>query len=272
LPARADPVIFAGMVWFLAGVVTLVLLVGAFNRFARASRAERGKAGAIAVVTLLAVFGVLLLVTGKIFAALPALGSAAAGLWRRRWLAKLLAGPAVRKAAKAGASAAAAKAGAGSEAGSRIRTRFLDVSRDEASGRLEGEVRAGRFAGRSISGLDFGEALALLAQLETQDLEGARLLERYLDTAFGSDWRARSQHYGYKARSGGDSGGGGSGGMSREEALEVLGLEPDAAEAEIKAAHRELIKRMHPDAGGSSYFASKLNQAKTVLLEARRRR
>jgi len=54
--------------------------------------------------------------------------------------------------------------------------------------------------------------------------------------------------------------------MSRDEALQVLGLEGDASEEEIIEAHRRLMQKMHPDRGGSDYLAARINQAKNVLL------
>jgi curved DNA-binding protein CbpA len=54
--------------------------------------------------------------------------------------------------------------------------------------------------------------------------------------------------------------------MSRAEALKVLGLEEGASETEIRAAHRRLILQTHPDKGGTSYLAAKINEAKDVLL------
>ena len=56
------------------------------------------------------------------------------------------------------------------------------------------------------------------------------------------------------------------GAMSRAEALKVLGLEEGASEEQIRAAHRRLILQIHPDKGGTSYLAAKINEAKDVLL------
>jgi len=54
--------------------------------------------------------------------------------------------------------------------------------------------------------------------------------------------------------------------MTRAEALKVLGLAESATEDDIRAAHRKLILSNHPDKGGSDYLASKINEAKDVLL------
>jgi DnaJ family protein C protein 19 len=57
-----------------------------------------------------------------------------------------------------------------------------------------------------------------------------------------------------------------SGTMSREEALEILGLKPGASDEDIHAAHRRLMRSMHPDTGGSDWLASRINQARDILL------
>jgi hypothetical protein len=56
-------------------------------------------------------------------------------------------------------------------------------------------------------------------------------------------------------------------GMTREEAYRVLGLSPGATREQIVAEYRRLMKRVHPDQGGTTYLASRLNQAKDRLLE-----
>jgi hypothetical protein len=53
--------------------------------------------------------------------------------------------------------------------------------------------------------------------------------------------------------------------MTREEALRILGLREGASAAEIVAAHRSLIKKLHPDHGGSDHLAQQVNEAKRVL-------
>ncbi|PCI45326.1 MAG: hypothetical protein COB49_10135 [Alphaproteobacteria bacterium] len=54
--------------------------------------------------------------------------------------------------------------------------------------------------------------------------------------------------------------------MTRDEALDILGLSGNPDPAEIKDAHHKMMLKLHPDQGGSDYFASKLNQARDILL------
>ncbi len=55
--------------------------------------------------------------------------------------------------------------------------------------------------------------------------------------------------------------------MSQNEAYEVLGLSTGATEKEVKEAYHRLISNLHPDHGGSTYLAAKINQAKDTLLQ-----
>ncbi|WP_239647824.1 DnaJ domain-containing protein [Candidatus Jidaibacter acanthamoebae] len=55
--------------------------------------------------------------------------------------------------------------------------------------------------------------------------------------------------------------------VSKNEACEILGVNKNASEEEIKAAYKKLILKNHPDHGGSKYIAQKLNKAKDILLK-----
>jgi hypothetical protein len=142
---------------------------------------------------------------------------------------------------------------------SRVKTKWLDMELDHASGKMTGRVLEGDLAGDMAGDLE-GHSKGTLARLfrafEADDSESARLLEAYLDRRFGPDWRT-SPEFAAPASSG----------MTREEAYAVLGLGAGVSQDEIRAAHRRLILQNHPDKGGSDYLAAKINEAKDVLLE-----
>jgi type IV secretion system protein VirD4 len=54
--------------------------------------------------------------------------------------------------------------------------------------------------------------------------------------------------------------------MSASQAQEILGVKVGSTEQEIRAAYTRLMKRLHPDVGGSEYFSKQLNAARDVLL------
>lgn len=129
---------------------------------------------------------------------------------------------------------------------------------------IAGRVTSGSFAGRTLDGLRATEMTALMRELLAQDPEGARLLQAYL--------HGGTPGWGEDAERHGDAGQGGAarpGAMTQQEANEILGLQPGASEEAIREAHRGLMKRIHPDAGGTSGLAARVNQAKDVLLKRR---
>ena len=150
---------------------------------------------------------------------------------------------------------------------SEIETRFLRMTLDHDTGAMEGTVIEGVFKGRRLDDLGMVEQLSLLAMCRSGDEQSARLLEAYLDRVHGASWRDQDTG-GERAGDGAGSGAGFSPGtMGREEAYKVLGLGTGASEQDIKAAHRKLMTKIHPDHGGSTYLAAKINQAKDVLLK-----
>jgi len=153
-------------------------------------------------------------------------------------------------------------AGAGgytSNQSSKIRTRFLAMELDHASGDLDGQVLEGQFASQKLSSLSLEQLIALYRECAS-DQDSVQILEAYLDRT-QPDWReqvgASSQHTDMNSESA----------MNRDLALEILGLEGDPDKDAVIKAHRLLMQKMHPDRGGSSYLAQKINAAKDFLLD-----
>jgi len=141
---------------------------------------------------------------------------------------------------------------------STLRTAYLDVALDHDSGAISGTVLSGIFAGRPLSELSMDELKRLHEECLRADPQSAPIVAAFLDRTFGSTWRDEPRDEGARGRSNGP--------MTREEAFRVLGLSPEANEQEIREAHHRLMKKLHPDQGGSDYLAAKLNEAKDVLL------
>jgi len=142
-----------------------------------------------------------------------------------------------------------------STAGSALDTAFLKVALDHATGRMTGEIVAGRHAGRRLEDLTMTEAVDLLADAAA-DPATVQVLEAFLDREHPA-WREHAT----TPPPAGDSGR-----MTRAEALRVLDLPEDATPEQVRDAHRRLMLANHPDRGGSTYLAAQINRAKDVLL------
>jgi hypothetical protein len=147
---------------------------------------------------------------------------------------------------------------------STVETRFIRMTLDHDTGAMDGTVLQGRFAGMRLRELRPNELLVLLRECRAEDEEAARLLEAYLDRV-RSNWHdemagdeARNSQGRDAAPSGPD--------VTVDEAYAILGLAPGADADAIRAAHHRLMKQLHPDHGGTDYFAAKINRARDVLL------
>lgn len=143
---------------------------------------------------------------------------------------------------------------------STVTTRFLVMTLDHVSGAMTGTVREGRFAGRSLQDLTRPELLELWRECQP-DPQSTAVLEAYLDRHVDAGWRnqADTERKDRTQATEHDH-------MDRAEAYRVLGLQSGADRDEIQAAYRRLIQRVHPDQGGSSDLAARINQARDVLL------
>jgi hypothetical protein len=231
----------------ILGVVVLVLLLWAASSFSKADPKQAAKLlrmiGGVAAL----LFAAFLLFRGEIGVAIP-VGAFGLGLlgWISLWPASF-----GRRTQKSAGQV------------SRVRSAFLEMELDHDSGAMRGRILAGRYAGVSLDALDPQTLIGLLGDI---DDDSRQLLMAYLDRR-EPRWREHAQ--GDAAAGQGRSAASNSK-MTEEEAYQILGLQPGAAADEIGRAHRLLMKKLHPDQGGSTYLAARVNQAKDVLLRRHR--
>lgn len=147
---------------------------------------------------------------------------------------------------------------------STVETRFLRMTLDHDTGSMDGVVREGSFRPQRLSEMSHQDLVAFWEEVRIADEESTAVLESYLDRVLGEDWRNHENWHRADAEQPHPSNGPE---MSLEEAWRILELEPGADEVQVRAAHRRLMQKFHPDAEGSTYLASKINQAKDVLLK-----
>jgi hypothetical protein len=242
------------LAWVAGAVLLLVLLYAGLRWFVSARPSELAQAAR----TFVAVFSALAS-TGLIFAGRfgLALITVAATVMAAR--AVLLSRRGADPIGEAGQDAAGGAA--------EVETGLLAMRLDRRTGRIDGEIRRGPLKGARLSRLGLEAVLRLLDEARVEDPPSVDLLEAYLDRREPS-WRGRTEA-GTGPSSPPPSN---SGAMDEATALGILGLASGATEDEVKAAHRRLMARLHPDLGGSTYLASQINQAKDVLLGRERRR
>lgn len=220
--------------------------------FKRAKPAAARKALQRLVLGLLMALGLWLVLTGKLAGLLAVAAGAAPWIMRGLRLHSLWR---TVRGIFVGAKGGRASAGGASH----VNARFVRMELDHDSGRLDGQVLEGFLQGRTLSTLSRAEAEVLWREASA-DAESARLVEAWLDRAF-PDWRAQSTappppHPPETP----------SGKMTLDDARDILGVGRHASADEIRAAHRKLMMANHPDHGGSTWIAARINQARDLLL------
>jgi hypothetical protein len=145
---------------------------------------------------------------------------------------------------------------------SRVRSAFMEMELDHDTGAMRGRILAGRHEGASLDAISVATLTGFLSEI---DDESRALLMAYLDRR-EPRWRDDVQD----DAATGPSRPGSSGKMTEQEAYQILGLQAGASAEEIGRAHRTLMKKLHPDQGGSTYLAARVNEAKHVLLRRHR--
>ncbi len=155
-----------------------------------------------------------------------------------------------------------APAGPGS---SRVRTATLNASVDPLSGRIEGEITVGQYKGQRLSAMSIGDIRSYYLQIVETDPQALRLIEAFVQREYpdqfqSGEWNKSRHHSGESDTTNSNTS------MSVTEAREILGVGDSASKQEITYAHRKLMARLHPDKGGSTFLATRVNLAKDTLL------
>jgi hypothetical protein len=227
------------------GVVVLVLVLWALNVVSKADPKVAARVTKVAGGLLSLGLAVFLGLRGELGIAIP-LGAFGLGL-----LGWVPFGP-------AGFSARTQKS---SGQISRVRTAYFEMELDHDSGAMRGRVLAGRHQGAELERLDVTTLVSMLGEI---DEESRALLVAYLDRREPT-WSEHAQADAPSGRRAASTGK-----MSEQEAYEILGLQPGASAEDISRAHRTLMKKLHPDQGGSTYLAARINEAKETLLRRHR--
>jgi hypothetical protein len=227
------------------GILVLVLALWVLNLISKAdpkiaARVVKAAGGLVSLA-----FAVFLGVRGEIAIALP-LG--AFGLGLLGWMPFGPAGFSARTKRSSGQT-------------SRVKTECLELELDHDTGAMRGTIVAGSKRGASLDDLSVETLAGLVSEF---DDESRALLVAYLDRR-DAGWREHAQADAATGRSAASSGK-----MSEQEAYQILGVEPGASVDDITQAHRRLMKRLHPDQGGSTYLAARINEAKEVLTRRHR--
>jgi hypothetical protein len=232
---------------FIFGLVLLALLLWALHAFTQVKPQTAavvlktgGGLGALAVAGLLGA-------RGRLDIAIP-LGLTGLGLLG--WLPWSIPGLGARMRKSAGQV-------------SRVRSAFVEMELDHDTGKMRGRILAGRHEGAALDALDVATLAGFLPDI---DEESRSLLMAYLDRREPL-WRENAQA---GATAGSSHRGWSTGKMTEEEAYQILGVQPGASAKDIGLAHRSLMKKLHPDQGGSTYLAARVNEAKDVLLRRHR--
>lgn len=232
------------MNFFAGGVFLLLILVGIAYLIAYSNPATLARAIRIAGATLAVGLGVFFAIQGRAAFATAAFFFAFSLLFGRRFGLPM------------GSFGSVPSGGQKSQ----VRSAALEMQLDHDTGDIAGRILVGNFEGQELDDLDESD-LQIFATEIVNDEESVALLEAYLDRRFPG-WREDLDGDDAARQSSPPQ----SGTMTDDEAYQILGVAPGASDSDIVAAYRRLMGKVHPDRGGSSFLAAKINEAKDQLL------
>ena len=235
----------------LIAIVLLFLIVKSFSKsspqFTKKLLTQMAIGGGIALFVFLLLTGRMHWVFALVAAALPML---------RRLMPLLRFLPMASQFFRRNQASSSATSSSGQQ--SSVQSRYLRMTLDHDSGDMDGEILDGSFQGQHLSALNLQELLQLYQEFSS-DNDSQALLQSYLDRHH-PDWGDQAESYSQRKHYQPSSE------MSEDEARQILGVSESAGEEEIVASHRRLMQKVHPDHGGSTYLAAKINLAKDRLL------
>lgn len=232
------------LAYFVIGLFLLVALLVGGHSLANTDPKKLAKALKISAAIILGLIAGFLVLTGR-FAYAPPVIIAALMFLRNRPLFGSGSGPSPGQT-------------------SSVDTNWLKASLNHDNGEMDADIIRGSFEGKKLSDLTLDQLLELQEECK-EDEQTVTILNTFAERYFSeqsedNQYQKHSSKEEYtRAQSGGGS-------MTRREALEILELQDNASLDEIKAAHRKLMKKFHPDHNGSDYMAAKINEAKDLLI------
>jgi len=225
----------------LFGLIALGLLLWMANKYLKADPRKLAAMAKLGVGVAMLGFAAFLAVRGQFALAVPL---ALAGLGLVGWVPYGAIGWGGRK-----------------EPVSRVRSALVEMEFGHDSGTMRGVILAGPHVGKQLDAIGVETLAGLLGGI---DEDSRALLAAYLDRR-DTGWRKYAKADAATGRRSAASGP-----MTEQEAYQILGLEAGASAEDIARVHRTLMKRLHPDLGGTNYLAARINEAKDTLLRHHR--
>ncbi len=233
-------------------ITAVIGLMWLFSRLGSMAPHQRAKYAKIAALWAGGAVLLVLILTGKLHPLFAAIGAAFP------WIQRIIM---MRSAYQMFSSWRGPAQGAAPGQTSEVKTKYLEMLLDHDTGEIQGSVIRGPRKDSALEQLKIEELAELMDLYRTQDKQSASLLHAYLDKMRADEWDEYVRKHAPEDESAADRNS-----MTQAEALEILGLDDGATREEIVEAHRLLMQRNHPDRGGSTWLAARINRAKDLLL------